>query len=258
MFKFDTEEGYRRSYSIILIGCGGTGSQLAPSLFQLCANTVNPRKANISSITLVDGDRFELKNTINQKCLKEDVHELKSVSLAEKFKYIYEGLTIYSYNDYLRDAEDLVKLGTSSYSSTVILISCVDNNSTRKLICDAYKEIGKNRDVIYVDAGNGDIDRVGQVVVGAIMQKEVKLPCVGDIFGEVALAIDEDLSTITSCTRVATEHPQNIATNVFSASIVFSVLVNIITFSKVEDNVIYFDADKLSVISRNIKNTVIQ
>lgn len=235
----------KESYHIVVIGCGGTGSQLLPSLFQLASNT-----NRIESITLVDGDHFEPKNCANQKCLIEEAGDNKATALATRFSYIYPNLNINSYPYYIKNVDDLLSL-TRYYSST-IYIGCVDNNSTRKLISECFNIVGKStsfKSAIYIDAGNGDINRSGQVIVGCYNNGEKVTKSVTDLFPEV-LNEDEDLQNITSCTRISSEHPQNIATNILSANIIFATLTNIIMFDKIEKSIIYFDVDKIVVSSR--------
>lgn len=239
--------------NITVVGCGGTGSQLLSPLMQLCSNV----SSKINKITLVDGDVFEAKNVQNQRCLLDEVGENKAEALAERYTYIYDNLKINYYSDYARNLKDLQNIVYPSkfvgYNRNIsILISCVDRNSSRKLFHE-YFELAKNEghNLVYIDAGNGDTNRVGQVITGYTCDKKVYSRPVADYFPDI-LKDEEDLSTLTNenCTQSVSENPQNIATNVLSATIIFSLVTNIISFAKIEKGVIYFDADKHTVISR--------
>lgn len=241
--------------NILLVGCGGTGSQLIPFLMQLCNNVSN----RINSITLIDGDDFENKNILNQRCLPDEVGENKAEALCERYSYIYDKLNITYYSEYIKSLDDLLKLSRySKYSnknntsSINILISCVDRNSSRKIFHEYFK-LSKNEgyNLVYIDAGNGDKERVGQVITGYTCNKEVYSRPVASYFPEI-LEDKEDLNELINenCTQVISQNPQNIATNVMSATIIFSIVTNIISFGKIEKGVVYFDADKQTVISR--------
>lgn len=239
--------------NITVVGCGGTGSQLLPFLMQLC-NNIAPR---INTITLVDGDNFEAKNTKNQRCLLDEVGENKAEALAERYTYIYDDLKILYHGDYVRTLKDLQKTVHPSkfvgYNRQIsILISCVDRNSSRKLFHE-YFELAKNEgyNLAYIDAGNGDTQRVGQVITGYTCDGKIYSRPVADYFPDI-LEDKEDLTTLTNanCTQVIKDNPQNIATNVLSATIIFSIVTNIVSFAKIEKGVVYFDADKHTVISR--------
>lgn len=234
-----------KSFNVIVVGCGGTGSQFLPSFLQLASNT-----RNIKNITLIDGDKFENKNTINQKCLKSDAGLSKALGLASRFNHIYD-MHILAYSRYLRTEEELMTIANNGlYNEGLIIVGCVDNNSTRKLISNACTRLSDRfKEVIYIDSGNGDIDRIGQVVTGYRKDGEVVLLDVCDIFPKVSEP-DEDLKTINSCTRLASDHPQNISTNVFCAAILFASITNIVVFNKIENNITYANVEKLTMSSR--------
>ena len=231
--------------NIIVVGCGGTGSQLLPLLCQLLSNLSNRKRV---TLTLADGDDFEYKNCINQKCLPDEVGMNKAEALAERLGFIYEDLKIKFIDDYIRTAKQLNSV-FKKYDLNII-VSCVDNNSTRKLLNDYFNmTVNWGEKLIYIDSGNGDKDRVGQVITGYTEGKNVLSKPAAAYFPEI-MDDDEDLSKMQSCTRVSSEHPQNIATNVMAASIVFSVLTNILMYRKVEKGIIYFDVDKHFMVSR--------
>ncbi len=232
-------------FNVVVVGCGGTGSQFLPYFFQLVSNV-----SNINRITLVDGDKFEEKNTANQKCLKSDAGLNKALGLATRYNHIYDTRAS-SYGRYLRTPEELMGLtDRGRYGECLIIIGCVDNNSTRKLISETCSMLADDfREIIYIDSGNGDIDRVGQVVTGYRKDGEVVLLDVCDIFPSVSVE-DENLKTMNSCTRLSSDHPQNISTNVFCASTLFAIFTNIVVFNKIESNMTYINVEKLTMSSR--------
>lgn len=233
---------------LTIVGCGGSGSQLLPHVMQLASN--NQHK--IEKIILIDGDDFEKKNIANQKCLDEEAGMNKADALAERFSYVYPELNgmITSYPHYIKDMNTLLKLSYGGEYLVNILISCVDNNATRKLFNDAFELCNKEKkNMIYIDSGNGDINRVGQVIVGYTYGGDIKLRPVAAYFPDI-LEDKDDINKLNSCTRISSEYSQNIATNIFAATILFCVVTNIISFGKIDKGIVYFDANNVTAVSR--------
>ena len=104
----------KKTTRITVIGAGGVGSILIDLL-----KSVGYRRVHI-----IDNDTVEEKNLKRQLFSKEDVGESKAKVIAERYKYTYE-------HGYF--TEDSREQG--------ILISCVDNNASRKAIADQPNDI---------------------------------------------------------------------------------------------------------------------
>ena len=247
-------------FNIIIAGTGATGSQLIAPLTQLLANTEGHR------LTVIDGDIFEKKNTINQKCLPEDEGKSKALVIQSRYKRIYPSLNMIYDDVYIKDAEYLIDKLNKTYGSSYehhnyfpILVGCVDNNATRKLFMEVFHD-ERMKELIYIDSGNGTLNMLGQTVVGfkkSMMVKtthgkavsmapkgKIKSPCAGDLFEDIVNEKDS-IDKATSCANVVDEHPQNIGTNFLAAAVLFSHLNNIISFENVTPGVSYFDAGEL-------------
>jgi len=224
--------------TIFVVGAGGTGSQLLPFLTQLLANVNEDRDIDLC---VIDGDLFEQKNKRNQKCLDRDIGENKAKVTAERYQRIYSDYKISYYDDFIkteRDLEILIKQKEGSMNYVPVIVSCVDNNSTRKLIDKVFHELN---DVVYIDSGNGTDNMVGQVVTGLRLKNKTILPPVSSVFPE----IKEDTDTIenaTGCANNVGEAPQNIATNVMAAQTLFSLLNKLLSFEVIREHMIFFDA----------------
>jgi len=252
-------------YNVVVVGSGATGSQLLPFLTQLMANI------NGHAIKIVDGDIFEKKNSVNQKCTHLDENKPKASVLCSRYKRVYPDLNISYVEAYIKSKEQLIKYLKKeiSYNKSYvpILIGCVDNNATRKIFNEVFEEL---ESLIYIDSGNGTHNRVGQTVVG--YKKRVKnkpsveeaeseyanyeefsgkviLPPAVSVFPDI-LADDETIEKALSCGAVVDQYPQNIATNVLASTNLFLTMTNILKFSKIQAHVSYFDADKQELISR--------
>lgn len=252
-----------RSFNIVVCGTGATGSQLIPFLTQLVCKKTN------CSITLVDGDVVELKNTRNQKFLESDDGMSKAAVLQRRFANVYPELDISYVDRYIQGKEDISKLMCKDKTTLNILIGCVDNNPTRKIM----KEVFHDEDIcniVYIDSGNGTDDMIGQIVTGYKRRTgykqvpdangsyqifttksvtEIVSPCAGDLFED----IDQDTDTVdhvTSCSYVADKNPQNIATNIMAASTIFSIVNQILSFQVINTGITYFDATNQSIVYR--------
>ena len=232
-------------YTILVVGCGGTGSQLLGPLMQLCSNM--KKKGKIRSIVLIDGDRYEEKNLRNQKATMDDIGDNKAYVMATRYGYVFEDLDITSYEEYLNTPKELDDI-TRKFSN-IIVIGCVDNNKARKIMHEYFTMNNKKQNLIYIDSGNGTSERTGQIVVGYKVRDHCILNSVGDVFNyvlEEEKVVDDELS----CGVVIEESPQVLATNLYSAAHIMNVLTNILMFNKIENNVVFFDSEKCSVFSR--------
>lgn len=244
------------NYEIVVIGCGGTGSQLLPMLMQLCSNL-----DDIVNITLVDGDIYERKNLANQRCILADVGKNKAKVSAERYSMIYPKLKISYYENYITDKIQIHDLFEGRDRTIRIIIGCVDNTATRKLLSEYSNKINKT---IYIDSGNdsgkGSSNRDGQIVTGVnicihenvygrLSNMQYKLPNVADIYPEIKSNTD-DIKTVGTCMRFSDDYPQNIATNMLAATLLMNTITNILMFNKIENHVTLFNADTLEVISR--------
>lgn len=211
---------------ILQIGGGATGSILLSFLIPYMTN---------HALTLVDGDYVEEKNLLNQKYTAKDVGKNKAEVLISKYKKFYREKDITFIPEYLTSLDQMKKIRPD------IIIGCVDNVYTRKILHEYFMERSGN--IVYIDAGNGDIERNGQVVTGIKVNGAVLKPPVLDVFPEMR-AIDDQIS-LPSCERTIIEHPQHMTTNVFSAATIFGILVNMLDFDIKPPHIARFSAEKI-------------
>lgn len=230
-------------YNIFIIGCGATGSNLTMQLSQLAYS-----QKNINEIILIDGDIVETKNFRNQKFSKKDVNHSKAQALAKRYKLLCN----ISYIDkYLKAPEELVDLLINCHDTTNIIVSCVDNNKCRRILNDVFynEKIDK---VIYIDVGNGSgNNRFGQMVIGAKENGKVCSNPVSSYYPEILIEdMDEKEIEDFSCSQIE-KHPQHLATNVFSSTMAFIAVSNIVCFQKVPKKYLMFDTDQISITVPN-------
>lgn len=133
-------------YVFIIVGVGGTGSLLARDLPKLLIGTNH-------KMLLVDGDLVEKKNLKRQSYQEQDIGEYKAIALSSKINTFYdtrcEALGLYiTKNEILEYLKD-----NSSYIP--VLIGCVDNDATRKILEHTFKNLEK---CYYLDSANGEYE----------------------------------------------------------------------------------------------------
>lgn len=223
-------------YSIVIVGCGATGSNIATFVSQLAASD-----KNINEIVLIDGDKVEAKNFRNQKFTNKDIDKYKSQVLATRFARL--GINITYIDKFIKSEMDLIEL-FNTLKGTIILVGAVDNNLARKYMDLAFYS-KKVPDLIYIDTGNGDIDRCGQTVVGAKKDNIILSQPVSSYFN---INIEEEAEKVDKykCSQIE-DHPQNLATNILSATTVFLMLSNIISGRRVGKVFARFNVDTITI-----------
>ena len=137
--------------TLVVVGCGGTGSFVADGLCQMLVNSE-------LDILLVDYDRVEEHNLLRQSFFEGDVGKFKSRVLAERLARQYGrkiGWSVYPYE------RDLINEATRIGMRVIpgIIIGCVDESASRRSIARSLKWGDW-----WLDAGNGY--QSGQVLIG--------------------------------------------------------------------------------------------
>lgn len=139
---------------IIIVGCGGTGSNLAPML---------SRMMNYKTFLLIDGDVVEDKNIARQTYQTFDTGMNKARALAKKLNSNFNNSHQYI-DRYIESKDDIIDRITDPatrellQNETIYICGCVDNNASRLILEDTYRFLKNNYSVPvhYIDAGNED------------------------------------------------------------------------------------------------------
>jgi len=152
---------------ISIIGVGGTGSFIAPELASL-SHTLRELGYLGFDITLYDDDIVEPQNIGRQKYYECDIGRLKSEVLASRINRAY-GDNVKAITKRLDKNTDIAK--------QAMIISCVDNAETRKIIHNNLKKISNDNNrfktFYWIDLGNGR--DYGQIVMKSYLKGEEKL-----------------------------------------------------------------------------------
>jgi len=158
-----------RGVTLTLVGCGGTGSNLADPLAGLLMDLGECRRGGVAlpatapgryplRLRLVDPDRVEVKNIGRSNFGRGDVGRNKATALAERYRDAF-GVVAEVYPMAFR-AEEMLRDTTGGFH---ILVGCVDNTAARRELHRALDLHAAA--VVLLDAGNDHSG--GQVLLGS-------------------------------------------------------------------------------------------
>ena len=279
------------STALVVVGCGGTGSHLVPTLFQfLASKKLTEPSWNVPDLFLIDGDRVEESNLVRQKFTRSDLGKNKAEALAERYSTIW-GLNIFHIDQYIEPGS-LEKIlsgnstGRMKYQS-VIILGAVDNHLARAAIWDFYMKKPQAKypgweNIFWIDAGNES--NYGQAILSGKPSRKnvnysdrsinwrnakigdeirlIELPTFFDHFPEELINLGNKGPARPGCVALAEIDPQTIQANMMSAFCATSLCMQLFK-GLITNTFIYFDSDsgstKSTILSRNqiIKNNVL-
>lgn len=207
----------------ILIGLGGTGSHLVDPFHRLLSHHPNrPRK-----LVLLDGDQFEEGNAKRQLFLPEQIGRNKAEVAAARLSS--HGIPVEFYPCYLNraNARNLLCEGAP------LVITAVDNDPTRKLVCDTLQRLS---DFVVVNPGNS-LDR-GQVSVWIRKNGNDLTPSLTERYSNIA---SPQGRLPGGCADTTPSSPQLITANALSAAWTLAVVQALLDETLSIDEVL-FDA----------------
>jgi PRTRC genetic system ThiF family protein len=145
---------------VVLVGLGGTGSQLARSVCRMAYDRIQKRQSSFE-IAFVDPDIVEIHNVGRQMFAPADVGQHKAELLASRFSRAL-GMRVGFFND--KFDPDFHLPDSSDDRQRTLLIGCVDNYMARRALSEAK--------CLTLDCGN-HYDS-GQVVLGNATWEEME------------------------------------------------------------------------------------
>jgi PRTRC genetic system ThiF family protein len=154
---------HHHALKIYLVGCGGTGSWLAPHIVRLARflRETRPMKVHVA---FVDPDTVEIKNVFRQNFGEAEVGGHKAELLALRYAAAW-GQSIQ-----VHVAEFDKGMIQLEYGDLGVIVGCVDNATARRSIADTLTQDANMRSaeglprLWWLDAGNGK--DTGQVLFG--------------------------------------------------------------------------------------------
>ncbi len=218
---------------IVLVGLGGIGSQLLPSLVRYLAFRPDPRPL----LVLVDGDAYEPGNRTRQVFPESAIGSNKAEALA----LVHRGLTIQAVAAYLTEAN----VATLIRDGDLVLLA-VDNHWSRFLV---DRHLAGLAEVTLISGGNDETDgnvqlvrrRGGQFVDGSLAEIHV----------EIGRATEAEFAARNGCERQAEERPQLVVTNLMVASAMLNCLWAVLERGSVSYSEVYLDVIANAMTSRS-------
>lgn len=210
---------------VIVVGSGGTGGHLIPALARLVSyHSVFDNSP--PNVVIIDGDEFEEKNQTRQIVSSSDLGKNKAEAMADFCRY--QGLkNVESMGEYITQSSFECVL--SQYDNPLV-ISCVDNDATRKAMIDALNKVFKSSgDFFFISPGNSDgVEEVkGQTIwYGRINDTKYGIdPSL--LYENISNPMDVIPRTGT-CSANAPSRPQLISANFMAAATTLSVIQNLL------------------------------
>ncbi len=225
------------TWNLVLVGCGGTGSWLAPSVARIAR--VIQEQGKTANVWFVDPDEVEDKNIPRQNFCQAELGQNKAATLAGRLSAAW-GIDI----RVSRERFNSSKINGGNwygYESVTVLIGCVDNAAGRK---EMAKALERNRHdsphrIWWLDCGN--MEHSGQVLFGsAVQQKQLAeamvsakicraLPAPSLIAPDLLVAkLEETARDKRSCAEIQLANSQSLAVNQMAATIATDFLLRIV------------------------------
>ncbi len=150
---------------LVLVGCGGTGSWLAPAVARL-ARAWHEDLGWSVTVTFVDPDVVEARNTYRQNFCAAEVGQPKAEALAVRYSAAWGVPITVRATPFKSDL-----LRAPSFNTTHLLLGCVDNGAARQSLHAALDGLSYHHTprVWWIDAGNSRAG--GQVLVGSARER---------------------------------------------------------------------------------------
>jgi molybdopterin/thiamine biosynthesis adenylyltransferase len=218
---------------IVLVGLGGIGSQLLPSLVRYLAFRPEPRPL----LVLVDGDAYEPGNRTRQIFPETAIGTNKAEALAE----VYRGLTVQAVADYLTEAN----VATIIRDGDLVLLA-VDNHWSRFLV---DRHLAGLQEVTLISGGNDETD--GNVQLVRRRNGEFVDGSLAEIHVEIGRATEAEFAARNGCERQVEERPQLVVTNLMVASAMLNCLWAVLERGSVSYSEVYLDVIANAMRSRS-------
>ena len=212
-----------KDYSIVIIGLGGIGSILCEKICRFL-NYLDEVK---SKVTLVDGDRFEIKNRKRQEfSLLGNKAEVKANDLKSNFNQVLVDFIPHFVNS--QTIEKIVK------EEDIVLLA-VDNHKTRNIVSNYCKEL---RNVTLISGGNELTD--GDVQIYVRKEGRDLTPDLGAYHPEIRVPGDRTPEEM-SCEELSKSEPQLYFANLGAATLMCWSFYNVVVRENYKFSEVYFD-----------------
>jgi PRTRC genetic system ThiF family protein len=221
---------------ILLIGAGGSGSQIATELFQMDSLLRQLSQQSVYiDLTIVDGDTVSIFNVGRQGFYLGDIGCNKADVLVSRFNN-FGGTNWKSIPKYC-SPKDI------NFSQFDFVITAVDKAQFRVELGQFFKNTHSHSDLLWLDLGNGA--NTGQVVLGhantVIRSDGVRLPNVFDLYGDMLKEIDDEKEDTPSCSTEAALTKQDFGSNRAVAGQATQLIWQLVRYAKISHHGAFVD-----------------
>jgi len=150
-----------------LVGCGGTGSWLAPDIARI-ALLLREKFHKAVTVVFQDMDVVEEKNVFRQNFCYAEIGKYKAATLAARYGHAW-GIETIALTDPFKSKPKC------EYNSLYVLIGCVDNAQARTGLHESlYTTSWTHSNFVWLDCGN--TKNYGQILVGTEYRTDRELP----------------------------------------------------------------------------------
>lgn len=217
---------FRRHIVVTVVGCGGTGAQIAlglPYLHQALLAGGHPYGLRVF---LVDGDQITETNCVRQPFARSEIGLYKVVVLINRLN-LFWGLDWEAVPHFARSGQDL--------PDSDFVISCVDTRAARATLARIVSL--KSRRFHYLfDIGN--LEDRGQFVLGQPLRKdrkdrEKRLPCAHELFPSITDARADKRDRLPACSAAEALQAQQPYLNSILANHALGLLARLLREGKI-------------------------
>ena len=228
--------------NILLIGAGGSGSQIATELFQMDSllKQISDQSVYIN-LTLVDGDTVSIFNVGRQAFYTGDVGSYKADVLVSRFNN-FGGTDWKAINEYY----DPKKITFHDFD---IVITAVDKAEFRVKLGEVFNSANYCNDLLWLDVGNGLSD--GQIILGHayrnISSSGIRLPNVYDLYSEMLKQVDDTSEDMPSCSTEAALAKQDFGANRAVSAQATQLIWQLVRYAKISHHGAFVDVANATV-----------
>ncbi len=259
----------RDSLSLVLVGCGGTGSWLAPTVVR-AARLLIEKFGKTVRVVFIDPDTVEPKNCYRQNFAEFEVGRNKAECLTLRYGLAW-GVDVQALPQaFDANLDKLLEDERQTYYGLSVVIGCVDNAKARTEIHRYLTEkAGYGSARWWLDCGNDK--HSGQVLVGGFNNKLdttvfplpdycVRLPLPSEQHPELLIpgTAEPEPDAALSCADLALRGAQGLAVNQMVAAIAGDTLLQMLVYKNLGHFQTYFDQASGSMRSTPITVRILQ
>jgi PRTRC genetic system ThiF family protein len=242
----------RDSVNLVLVGCGGTGSWLAPTVVRTARLLIEKFNKQVQ-VAFIDPEPVEPKNCYRQNFAEFEIGQNKAETLAHRYGLAW-GLDVLALpRRFDADLDKLLSNEHQTYYGLTVLIGCVDNAPARaEILRYVTEKAGFSAARWWLDCGNSR--HSGQVLLGGFNNKNdaasfpipnycARLPLPTQQHPDLLLEQPEEDADETglSCADLALRGAQGLAVNQQVAAIAGDYLLQMLIYSTLTRFQTYFD-----------------